>query len=90
MTAGHMPGPWTVTHTNGSYWVESQDTVICLVQGANLTPEQNSELAYLIAAAPELLAELKFAASLSDIWQCSSAQVQRMDEVIAKATGKTP
>ena len=57
MTAGHTPGTWTVTHTNGSCWVESRDAVICLVPGANLTPEQTSERAYLIASVPELLAE---------------------------------
>ncbi len=92
----------TVRHTKGEWyavgaWVEHGDDntpdicncdPVSMGQGGKRSYEEIYANARLIAAAPELLAELKFAVKLLRPLIGSTAQIEAMDAVIAKATGK--
>lgn len=62
---GHSPGPWTITARNGTWVVHSE----CIYSGEVATMNDYED-AKLIAAAPELLAEVKqLRAALSEcLW----------------------
>lgn len=91
MKAKHTPGPWAAV----GRWVEhvsDKRADICNCDPASMGQDGRSDAeicanARLIAAAPELLAELRFAVSLLKPMLGHTAQVQRMEAVIAKSTG---
>lgn len=102
----HTPGPWTTYTLNDSVNVEYCDdnlrSIIARVREADLCPEHGTTEANarLIAAAPELLEELKFVVAMLDQpvtrRLCAESSIFRADVavilkhanlVIAKAEG---
>ena len=96
--SGHTPGPWFMSgvrfRMNGGEWHSinrydealKQDENVCCV-GYDPRTGIGMADARLIAAAPCLLAQLEFAVKLLRPWCGGTAQVERMEEVIAKARG---
>lgn len=102
MSAKHTPGPWAANFMklNGEtyHWhvVDAKHgtmNAVAMSDEESGTPRTAEELranALLIAAAPELLAHLKFAVALLGAMPLISgtAQVEAMRAAIAKATGE--
>jgi hypothetical protein len=94
--AGHTPGPWYCSpeadlHRIGVYTGKNEETIICDVSDEDLTRDEECEAnAYLIAAAPEMLAALRqFEAWDQDPHASETAAALMRREVhaaIAKAT----
>ena len=99
----HTPGPWTVggtRHYKHSGSIDGVEVAIhygppesrgnCIAFAYGHGPHGDAEAdARLIAAAPELLSQLEFAVALLKPMFGHAAQVERMEDVIAKATGET-
>jgi hypothetical protein len=94
--SAHTPGPWEVgSEGNGKpgyvYCNNSLGSAVAIVFGKPLrltvfSPEEEEANARLIAAAPDLLAALKFAQSI--IGHPDDAGSQLIADAIAKAEGK--
>ena len=89
----HTPGPWMpVQKANGAF-CRHPAIISDKGQVANATwadSETTTDAnARLIAAAPELLSQLEFAVALLKPMFGHTAQVERMENAIAKATGGT-
>ena len=85
----HTPGPWEWDeNVHGIHITKPRDGTIPLtvarIAGSN---DESLANARLIAAAPELLAELEYAVKLLAPFG-ETAQVQRMRQVVAKARGE--
>lgn len=84
-------------HTNGPWMVrdDDEDGVVSIVGNSGIvlarvrtaTVEPGDENARLIAAAPELLAALVEAANFIQPFNSASNLLEKLDAVIAKATG---
>lgn len=72
----HSPGPWKMVH---NVVTDADDNTICVVHG-----DRGPADAFLIAAAPELLAELQ---DLVETAPLTHERHERISEAIAKATG---
>ena len=104
MTTQHTPGPWRIVMSAGNfdsrvnaYQVKygRAGTPLCIVDGAGNSSMHNEANARLIAASPDLLAELKDALRvLENVWppETRSSGIKRqldaMRAAIAKATGE--
>ncbi|WP_143004922.1 hypothetical protein [Novosphingobium aromaticivorans] len=80
---GHTPGPWL--RIDKAEYAEIQAAFRPSSQAVALVAKPAD--ADLIAAAPELLAELQFAVKLLAPLMGETAQVQSMRAAIARATG---
>lgn len=99
MNSKHTPGPWAVDDDNrpGMEWnrhIVSGDNAICFMAHSDgKDPEQDEANARLIAAAPELLEELRDAVetikamSGKDLSCDPHEDVSAFEAAIAKATG---
>jgi hypothetical protein len=80
----HTQGPW---HTNGETIFDSDSNIITYVRTGHPPKEIDEANAYLMAAAPELLAALQ---SVADYWAGGDVPEDidaAMRSAIAKATG---
>jgi len=83
---GHTPGPWDTR--KGSYGIEIHASGYCIAEIVSAFHESVDEAnAKLIAAAPDLLAALIFLGNDTNHAMTEMARA-RMNEAIAKATGK--
>lgn len=89
----HTKGPWFAV----GHWVEVEDhntpdicncDPVSMGQGGKRSDEEICANAKLIAAAPDLLADLKFAVKVLRPLLGSAAQIERMESTIAKAEGR--
>ena len=91
----HTPGPWSFSSNlreNGiARIMPSYRQRVCI---ATIPAGKNADAkeadARLIAAAPELLSQLEFAVALLKPMFEHTAQVERMEDAITKATGGEP
>ena len=91
----HTPGPWVVEpDIMGDFTIHPEGrklAIAAVVNGAinNITGHgsEHGANANLIAAAPDLLADLEFAVKLLRPFG-GTAQIQRMEATIAKARGQ--
>lgn len=96
----HTPGPWSITSDDGGdLHVTAPDAtdpenpwniaVVIASCGYRDDPRTGCTQAnaHLVAAAPDLLSQLRFAVTLLRPWAGGTAQVQAMEAVIAKAEG---
>lgn len=85
-TAQHTPAPWRVVTDGISYWVEVNNKIIMVTGKDNV---------HLVAAAPDLLAELEHAVFLAEsVWHLQGNDearkiAERGREAIAKARGQS-
>lgn len=83
----HAPGPWIACHDpddGGEYAIQAANGIhVALTIGNTRTERAN---AYLIAAAPELLAALKETLMLLETFSPQGAAVESARAAIAKAT----
>jgi hypothetical protein len=82
----HTPGPWTAEATENTFSVsEIGGPLLYLL--TNPRRGSNEANARLIAAAPELLEELRLALSTLRAFEVMPDQQKRIKRVIAQATG---
>lgn len=90
----HTPGPWSLSYDQGSTRdvVATPDPLpICTMRLAWITREQYAANSLLVAAAPEMLEMLQELRECADYWSEYDVPVglaERLDRVIAKATGQ--
>lgn len=87
----HTPGPWTHLGMGDIHGHEANGGGVDIA-AVYLREDDEKWLANasLIAAAPELLSQLEFAVALLKPMFGHTAQVERMEDAIAKATGGAP
>lgn len=98
MSGKHTPGPWAVTHEDAKNTIfgiagpvgNGEATFIAKIPRPHIGVAQAESNARIIAAAPDLLANLQFAVTLLSAMPLISgtAQVEAMRAAIAKATGE--
>ena len=82
------PGPW---NNCDDETIETKEARICIVAPLNLKPEESDANAALIAAAPEMYAELKLHCARC-MWAhpiCERCDSCKTMEVLKKARGKS-
>jgi hypothetical protein len=96
-TAQHTPGPWhAIAHPSGTFEILGDDTYPVLRIRGGMTPTNSN--ASLIAAAPDLLAALRYLVGADDDIQANRgnksdqamnrlAALDTAAQAIAKATG---
>ncbi len=94
MTTQHTPGPWWAEGATVKAWSHGKSFKITRADGLRHTPEGNANNARLIAAAPDLLAELIevvrwYEACLGEdpSFPQEAEVFKRAREAIAKVTG---
>lgn len=89
MSAQHTPGPWSVDAKEAWVTQGTRDKPIAaLLWPTEIRSEAETMAnAILIAAAPELLAALKYAARMVNASECD---INYIRSAIAKAEGSTP
>lgn len=95
----HTPGPWSVAKARDGYFVHAGqrpgiDTIADVADWpvGGLEPERSQGNAFLIAAAPDLLAACKLAESAiggDGEPAVSAAAMEVLDRAIAKAEGRS-
>jgi hypothetical protein len=84
--SGHTPGPWSVIfgtddESDRVYCIEAEDGTVIVETDSGVYPPHKAD-AHLIAAAPEMLAELQNIITAN----INQEDRRRIEEVIAKAT----
>ena len=87
MSGGHTPGQWSVFENYASPSVIRYDVVSSVTEDEVAKEIASEADARLIAAAPEMLAQLQWAESVLKCFIEGAAQLASLRAVIAKATG---
>lgn len=98
--AKHTPGPWRLVIADNLIEAQSGGRLVdlCIPRSLCVTESEREANARLIAAAPEMLAELKLVRGYFDAirlqtaaigeYTAVNAKIERLDTLIAKATGR--